>query len=155
MKNYISPFSIDKSNVTKFTLTQSNRDISNRFVEVSIGADYEISNIEFKKESHIAQMDLKLLVEGKHENKSVFTIEMVMTGNFSANNNEIDIQKFNKMLEINGLTTLMQLSRAYITAVTALSGFGRPINFPMVNILKLVEMKNKGSVNNEDNQTDK
>lgn len=155
MKNYISPFSIDKSKVTKFTLTQSNRDVSNRLVEVSIGADYEISKIELKKETHMAQLDLKLLVDGKHENKSVFTIEMVMTGNFSASKNEIDIQKFKKMLEINGLTTLMQLSRAYITTVTALSGFGRPINFPMVNILKLVEMKNKGSVNNEEAQTDK
>ena len=40
----------------------------------------------------MAQMGLKLLVDGKHENISVFTIEMVMTGNFSANNNEIDIQ---------------------------------------------------------------
>lgn len=92
MKNYISPPSLDKSNVTKFTWSQSNRDVSNRFVEVSIGADYEISKIELKIETHMAQMGLKLLVDGKHENISVFTIEMVMTGNFSANNNEIDIQ---------------------------------------------------------------
>jgi len=153
MKNYISPFSIDKSSVAKFTLTQSNMDVSNRFVEVSIGADYEILKIERNKGNHVAQMDLKLLIDGKYENKSVFTIEMIMTGNFSANYNEIDNQKFIKMLEVNGLTTLMQLSRAYITAVTALSGFGRPIHFPMVNILKLVEMKNKGLANHLEERT--
>lgn len=150
MNNYISPFSIDKSSVTKFTLTQKNFDIPKGYVDVSIGADYEISKVKLMNESNSAQLDLKLLVEGKYENKSVFTIKMVMTGNFSASNIEIDDEKFTKMLEINGLTTLMQLSRAYITTVTALSGFGRPINFPMVNVLKLVEMK-KNKAPDEDN----
>jgi len=141
MREFISPFRIDKNCVTSFTLSQKDFLVPISSINVSIGADYKMYKINTKDDNHSARVDLKLLVDGKHEEKIVFSIKMTMTGYFSSDAKEFDIEKFTKMLEINGLTTLMQLSRAYITSVTALSGFGQPINFPMVNVLKLVEMK--------------
>jgi preprotein translocase subunit SecB len=149
MSEFISPFRIDRNSVTSFTLSQKELLVPISSVNVSIGADYKISKIKSVDESHSAQVDLKLRVDGKHDNKSVFSIKMTMTGYFSVDAKELDTEKFTRMLEINGLTTLMQLSRAYITTVTALSGFGRPINFPMVNVLKLVEMKKNSQLRDE------
>jgi hypothetical protein len=51
-------------------------------------------------------------------------------------------------IELNGLTTLSQLSRTYILTVTSLSGINPPVKLPMVNIFKLIQQK-------KDNETNK
>jgi hypothetical protein len=55
------------------------------------------------------------------------------------------------MLELNGLTTLSQLSRAYILSVTALSGITPPVKLPMINIFKLRQQKKEKEVNDNYN----
>ena len=73
----------------------------------------------------------------------MFQIRLDMMGAFEGDSEQIDRERFLTMLKINGLSTLMQLSRAYVTASTALSGFVNPIHFPMVNVYELVKMKEK------------
>ncbi|WP_231968927.1 hypothetical protein [Thermoanaerobacterium sp. RBIITD] len=51
------------------------------------------------------------------------------------------------MIELNGLTTLSQLSRTYILTVTSLSGINPPVKLPMVNIFKLIQQKKDNEVN--------
>lgn len=51
------------------------------------------------------------------------------------------------MLELNGLTTLSQLSRAYILTVTSLSVINPPVKLPMVNIFKLMQQKKNNEAN--------
>lgn len=149
MSEYISPFRMDSNAVTRFSLKQKSNILVLKSVNVKIGADYKIKNIKKADQDYLAAVDLNLRLDGKHEDKSVFSIEMTMTGIFGGSSQELDEKKFMQMLEINGLTTLMQLSRAYITSVTALSGFGRPVNFPMINVLELVKIKKESLTDSE------
>lgn len=143
MNEYVSPFRLDHNAVTHFSLKHHLSHLPSNQVEVKIGADYSIGKIKVEGQEYQALVELKLLIEGKHEAKPVFLMELTMYGNFGGSSIILQEKEFVEMLEINGLTTLMQLSRAYITAVTALSGFGHPVNFPMINVLELVKKKKK------------
>ena len=70
-----------------------------------------------------------------------------MQGDFSGDPKEISKEQFIEMLKLNGVSTLMQLSRAYVTSVAALSILPMTLNFPMINIFEL----NRQKKNNKDN----
>ena len=70
----------------------------------------------------------------------MFKIELVMEGAFGIESSLLTEDKFLEMLEVNGLITLSQISRAYILSVTSQAGIP-PVRVPMINILKLQEMK--------------
>jgi len=64
-----------------------------------------------------------------------------MLGIFECNKNALNKEDFMNMLIVNGVSTLIQISRSYITAITALSGFEKPINLPMINVFELNKIK--------------
>ena len=78
-------------------------------------------------------------------------IDLTMEGAFIGNIQKLKKEDFANMLELNGLTTLSQLSRAYILSVTALSGITPPVKLPMINIFKLRQQKKKKEVNDNYN----
>ena len=61
-------------------------------------------------------------------------------GNFIGSKKKLSASKFREMLEINGTATLSQISRAYLTSVTSLSGIP-PINLPMINVYAMKKYK--------------
>ncbi|WP_223814627.1 hypothetical protein [Thermoanaerobacterium thermosaccharolyticum] len=74
-------------------------------------------------------------------------INLTMEGVFVGNTQKLKQEDFLDMLELNGLTTLSQLSRAYILTVTSLSGINPPVKLPMVNIFKLMQQKKNNEAN--------
>ncbi|NLU48387.1 MAG: preprotein translocase subunit SecB, partial [Syntrophomonadaceae bacterium] len=64
-----------------------------------------------------------------------------MEGAFAGNAEKLGHQRFTDMLEMNGLITLLHISRAYLLSVTAQSGINPPVKLPMVNVIKLREKK--------------
>lgn len=144
MNNIISPFQLKKNMIVKYGIEQTEASQEYKSTDVSLGVDYKISSITMKNDTWNAQLDLLIILTGKTNNgETIFTINLDMMGLFEGNAQQIEKEKFNDMLKINGISTLMQLSRAYVTATTALSNFPNPINFPMVNVFELV--KGKGS----------
>lgn len=68
-----------------------------------------------------------------------------MMGTFEGKDEQLDKGRVLNKLKIKGFSILMQLSRAYVTASTTLSGFVNPIRIPMVNVYELVKRKEGSS----------
>jgi hypothetical protein len=68
-------------------------------------------------------------------------VELEMEGLFTGDAEKMPQENFMNMLEMNGLITLLHLSRAYLLSVTSQSGIQPPVKIPMINVLKLREEK--------------
>lgn len=141
MSGFIAPFQMKSNKVVEFRLKQNDIQEENENVSVNLRVDYKLSDIE-ENELYIATVDLITILDGYTENKNeVFEIQVDMQGMFTGDSNILDKNQFNEMLKLNGISTLMQLSRAYVTSATALAGFFAPINFPMINVFELIKTK--------------
>ncbi|MCD5410423.1 MAG: hypothetical protein LRZ93_02045 [Clostridiales bacterium] len=63
---------------------------------------------------------------------------------------KLDEEQFISFLELNGVATLSHLNRAYITAVSSLTGLNPPISLPMININSLRRFKKEQSKQSEE-----
>ncbi|HHW57996.1 MAG TPA: preprotein translocase subunit SecB [Clostridia bacterium] len=129
------------------------RDIkTNEFkVKVTYDFDYEIKEIKELEDRYVGYLEFITLIKAKVKNAIFFKIDLTMEGAFIGNIQKLKKEDFANMLELNGLTTLSQLSRAYILSVTALSGITPPVKLPMINIFKLRQQKKEKEVNDNYN----
>lgn len=142
MSEFISPFQMKGNRIIKFSINQ--KDIQHEYdsTNASLIVDYEISDIIKTDKVFNAKVDLNINILGETNNdEELFELELTMRGYFEGDCEKVSENKFEDMIKLNGLSTLIQLSRAYVTAATALSGFTNPINFPMVNVFELIKMK--------------
>jgi preprotein translocase subunit SecB len=139
-KEVLADFQILGSRVSKLILDTRIIEEKGR-ADVSFDFDYEVSEVE--EEGNLFQGILKFMIKAKAKvkNKMLFKIELETEGAFAGNAEKLSREKFIEMLEINGLITLLHISRAYLTSVTAQSGINPPVQIPMVNVLKLRKMK--------------
>lgn len=145
MSSLISPFQMRKNRVVSFEFKQNTSADEHRSQKVSFGADYKISEVTELEGKLRSELHLYIEIIGREDtDEELFQIRLDMMGEFEGLGEQLDKERFLSMLKINGLSTLMQLSRAYVTASTALCGFATPIRFPMVNVYELV----KGKENN-------
>ncbi|AEF17788.1 MULTISPECIES: protein-export chaperone SecB [Thermoanaerobacterium] len=119
------------------------RDIrTNEFkVHVTYDFDYNIKEVKELEDKYIGYIEFITVIKAKVKNSILFKINLTMEGVFVGNTQKLKQEDFLDMLELNGLTTLSQLSRAYILTVTSLSGINPPVKLPMVNIFKLIQQK--------------
>ena len=144
MNSMISPFQMKKNRVVSFEFRQNETVGEYEERKVSFGVDYEIADIVESDGIMRTELHLLIQIKGRADTEEeLFQLRLDMMGVFEGDSEQIDRERFLTMLKINGLSTLMQLSRAYVTASTALSGFVNPIHFPMVNVYELVKMKEK------------
>jgi len=108
---------------------------------VSFDFDYEVMDLLEEDNRFLGIIQLIVQVKAKIKNKVLFKIDLKMEGAFAGNAEKLSHQKFTDMLEMNGLITLLHISRAYLLSVTAQSGINPPVKLPMVNVLKLREKK--------------
>ncbi len=108
---------------------------------VSFDFDYEVLDLVEQNNRFIGVIQLIVQVKAKIKNKTLFKIDLKMEGVFAGNTEKLGHQKFTDMLEMNGLITLLHISRAYLLSVTAQSGINPPVKLPMVNVIKLREKK--------------
>jgi len=113
--------------------------------EISFDFDYNVDEIVEEDNIFLGILQLIIQVKAKIKNRVLFEIELVMEGGFTGNPERLSIDKFAEMVEINGLITLLHISRAYLVGVTAQSGITPPVRIPMINILKLREAKQHSS----------
>lgn len=108
---------------------------------VSFDFDYEVMDLLEEDNRFLGIIQLLVQVKAKIKNKVLFKIDLRMEGAFAGNAEKLSHQKFTDMLEMNGLITLLHISRAYLLSVTAQSGINPPVKLPMINVLKLREKK--------------
>lgn len=143
-KEVLADFQFLGNRVSKLVLDTRLLEVHGR-ADVTFDFDYKVNEVE-KTENEkkiIATMTLIVQAKAKIKNKILFKIELEMEGLFTGNVDKISQEKFTEMLEMNGLITLLHISRAYLLSVTSQSGFQPPVKMPMLNVLKLREKKAK------------
>ncbi|MCP2239500.1 protein-export chaperone SecB [Thermoanaerobacterium thermosaccharolyticum] len=137
----LADFQFLANRVSEFKI--ETRDIrTNEFkVHVTYDFDYNIKEVKEFEDKYIGYIEFITVIKAKVKNSILFKINLTMEGVFVGNIQKLKRDDFLDMLELNGLTTLSQLSRAYILTVTSLSGINPPVKLPMVNIFKLIQQK--------------
>lgn len=113
--------------------------------ELSFEFDYKINDLEEENNIILGVLQLSVQVKAKTKNKILYKIDLVMEGGFTGNSKKITREKFAEMLEMNGLITLLHISRAYLITISAQSGINPPVRLPMINVLKMREAKRKSA----------
>lgn len=143
----MADFQFVDNKVIEFNIQNNLLNSKNQTIKIECEMDYEIINCTEVEDGFLGVTDFIVDLNGKIENNEVFQIHLIMRGNFVGSKSKLTVSKFGEMLEVNGTATLSQLSRAYLTSVTSLSGMP-PINLPMVNIYAMKKHK-------EDNLNDR
>ncbi len=138
MSSFIAPFQMESNNIRCFRLSKNENANIVRDTKIELSVEYDIEDMTISNGSREARLSLLIAVLGENDNhEEVFDLKLVMEGVFVCDETIKNEIEFNDMIKINGVSTLIQISRAYITAVTALSGFAYPINLPMINVYDL------------------
>ena len=145
----ISEFKFIGNRVSKFNLITHQIKTRGQPVEVSFDFDYDLQEIRQDEGKVLGVIDFVVKVKAIVKKKVLFKIELVMEGAFGSEPQKLPNDTFLEMLEINGLITLAQISRAYILSVTSQSGINPPIRMPMINVMKLREMKHQTTDTNK------
>lgn len=140
-KQILADFQFVGNKVSKFEIETKDIKSNGNKSNITFEFDYDILDIKEDEDRYIGFIQFNVLVKAKVKNAILFKITLNMEGAFVGNANKLKSDDFREMLELNGLTTLSQLSRAYILSVTALSGINPPIKLPMINIISLVKQK--------------
>jgi len=112
-------------------------------VDVTYDFDYKVNEVEHRENNFLATLGFIVHVKAKIRNRILFKIELEMEGLFAGDAQKISQEKFSEMLEMNGLITLLHISRAYLLSITSQSGIQPPVKIPMINVLKLREKKTR------------
>ncbi len=128
--------------VSSFNLDARVTDVKTQRAELSFEFDYNVKAIEEHDNKLMGIIEFIVKAKATSKRKLFFKIDLVMEGAFACNTRTDVEDKFQEMLEINGLVTLSQISRAYILSVTSQSGIP-PVKMPMINVIKLRERKEK------------
>ena len=144
MTVYKAPFQFQKSRIVEFEIKDRIVKDYRGKLQINIGIDYDISDVNKANGIFETNLNLFIKLQGLTEKKdSVFTIQLNMQGDFLCGTDQLSKKEFINMVELNGLSTLMQMSRSYITAVTSLSGFASPITLPLFNIFDIIKNKKR------------
>jgi len=106
--------------------------------EASFDFDYNVVALDEHNEELIGIIELIVRAKATTKNGLRLKTVLVMEGGFSCKKAIKD--KFQEMLEINGLVTLSQISRSYLMSTTSQSGIP-PLKMPMINIKMLIKKK--------------
>lgn len=139
-KRIMADFQFLNNKVIGFTMENNLLNTKKKTIKIDFDMDYEVIKCDVVDESYYGIIDFIVNLTGNIEDGEMFKIHLKMRGNFIGSKNNLDIDKFTEMLEVNGTATLSQISRAYLTSVTSLSGIP-PIILPMVNIYAMKKYK--------------
>lgn len=142
----MADFQFLNNKVIEFSIESGLLNEKDKVIKVDFDMDYDIVSCNEVEDGYLGVIDFIVNSIGKVDESELFKIHLKMRGNFIGFNRNLTMDKFKEMLEVNGTATLSQISRAYITSVTSLSGIPS-INLPMVNIYSMKEYKDNSKDN--------
>lgn len=140
----LAEFQFLGNRVTKFNLDTRMINVKEQSAEISYEFDYNVKVVRELENKLVGIIELIVKARSTVKRKIFFTIDLVMEGAFACDTQADTAEMFQEMLEINGLVTLSQISRAYILSVTSQSGIP-PVKMPMINVIKLREKKKEAN----------
>ena len=141
-KDVSSDFIFFGSRVKKFNLITGQVDSKGQRATPSFKFDYQVNDVQRREDRVLGIIEFIVKARVTVKKRILFKVELVMEGVFGSEAEQLSDEQFYEMLEVNGLITLSQISRAFIISVTSQSGIHPPLKMPMINIMKLREMKN-------------
>lgn len=148
-KQILADFQFVGNRVADFKIQTKDIEAKQLKAQINYDFDYNIEEIKELEDRYVGRIKFITIIKAKVKNSILFKISLTMEGAFIGNIKKLNKESFIEMLELNGLATLSQLSRAYILSVTSLSGINPPIKLPMINIIKLRQNKKKDETNNK------
>lgn len=145
----LADFQFIGNRVSNFKIETRDIRIDKEKINVTYDFDYEIKEIKELEDRYTGYLEFITIIKAKFKKTVFFKIDLTMEGAFIGNIQKLKKEEFINMLELNGLTALSQLSRAYILSVTALSGITPPVKLPMINVFKLIQQKKEREINNK------
>lgn len=143
MEDIKAKFQLLDSYVKSYSIDVNRKIGNNEEIEVNGQISFGIVKIT-KEKSLIGEIELANEIGLTIKGEEVGKIHMVMRALFEGS---LDIEKdFEKMLKLNGATTLSHLMRAYITTNTALNGMPT-ITLPLINFIEFFK-NDKSNKNN-------
>lgn len=105
--------------------------------------DYEVIPDDDNEDTYGGTVVFKVKLTDPTEEDEEYSdiLNFALEGYFIGNKNELDNEKFENLLEINGLATLSQLTRSIIISTTSNFGMDSPVSLPMINIFELIKLK--------------
>ncbi len=140
-KDVTSDFIFFGNRVKTFNLETRQVNKKDQHATLSFDFDYRVNDVRRKGEKALGIIEFIVKARATIKRRILFKVELVMEGAFGCESEQLSDERFLELLEINGLITLSQISRAYIISVTSQSGINPPLKMPMINIIKLREMK--------------
>lgn len=140
-----SDFIFFGNRVNSFNLITNRINTKGQRVNVSFYFDYNVEDIQRGEDKLAGVIEFIVKARATVKKRILYKVELVMEGAFGCESKQLSDEKFLEMLEVNGLITLSQISRAYIISVTSQSGITPPLRMPMINIMKLREMKKQSA----------
>lgn len=135
MGNIKAKFQLLDNYIKKYSMEVNRKIQSNEEIEIDGQIGFGIVNIT-KTDELIGEIELTNEIVLKSNGEEIGTINVVMGALFQG---DLEIEKdFEKMLKLNGATTLSHLMRAYVASNTALSGMPT-IMVPMVNFVEFFD----------------
>lgn len=122
-------FQLLDSYISEFNLNVFEKIGLDKQLEIDANIGFQIVNVDEK--DLVGQIELRYEIDVLENNKNLAKIIIVMNALFKGEG-KISKEEFERMLKINGATTLSHLCRAYINSATALSGMP-PITMPLIN----------------------
>ena len=144
-KEIQSEFKFIGNRVASLNLVTRNINTKGQRVGISFNFDYNVKDIRQSDDKVLGVIEFMVKARAMVKRRLLFKVELVMEGAFTAERELLPDEVFFEMLELNGLITLSQLSRAYIISVTSQSGINPPVTIPMIDVMKLREMKKNQS----------
>jgi len=141
----LADFQFLKNRVSKFSVDYKAIDLKEKSTLINCDIDYNVIDFIEDDNKFIGILNFVVDLKAKTKSSVLFKMHLTMEGTFAGNSKKLNIEQFKDMLELNGVATLSQFSRSYISSVSALSGINPPVNLPMINIHALREFKLKKS----------
>lgn len=108
--------------------------------------DYAVNEYEEANGKHFGIIEFIIHGKAKVGKINLFKIDLTMEGAFIGNPDALTKERFEEMLEQNGIVTLSQISRSFLLSVTSQSGINPPVRLPMINVVALNEKKKAGKI---------
>ena len=136
----IAEFQFLGNRVTKFNFDNRLIKANEQRADIAYEFDYNVKAVQELDNKLLGIIEFMVKIKSMIKKKIFFNIDLVMEGAFACDTQADTADMFQEMLEVNGLVTLSQISRAYILSVTSQSGIP-PVKMPMLNVIKLRERK--------------
>ncbi len=144
-KDYESPFVFLRNDVRKLEITNDFIIPSDKNIDRNFKIDYEILDVFEVENKRVGIIELVVEMCLKNEKEELINFKIAIDGQFYADKEHYNVEQFNNMLELNGLTALYGIARGQITSISSIAFANEVIRLPMLNIQKFVESKHLSS----------